>query len=495
MLVILSDLHLTDGTTGRSLAPGALRLFAERLADLACAASWRADSIYRPVERVDVVLLGDVLDPIRSARWNARPNVRPWGNPHAAELVDQVTRITADILQHNDESLAVLRQLASEGVRLRPATGALSGGAGEPAPVRIYYMVGNHDWFYHLPGPNYDALRQAIIERMGLANRPDRPFPHDMTESDELLQVMRRHKVCARHGDIYDPLNFEGDRDGSSLGDAIVIELVNRFAIEVESSLGGELPASVLLGLHEIDNIRPLLLVPVWLDGLLERACPLPAMRKRVKSVWDRLADEFLALEFVRRHDSWSPLDLVDGLERALKFGKRLTIGWAGAIAGWLAKIRGAASDSYVAHALSEQDFRNRRAKHIVYGHTHAAESVPLDASYAEGYVLEQVYFNTGTWRRVYRPTQLAPQEHEFIPSDVMSFAVFYQGDERKGRPFETWSGALGYRPPEVTIHRIDPGIRTHVPGQPIPPSSVPKHAPHFASLSAPPGPRPRRRN
>ena len=356
-------------------------------------------------------------------------------------------------------------------------------------------MVGNHDWFYHLPGPNYDALRQAIVERMGLANRPDRPFPHDMTESDELLQVMRRHKVCARHGDIYDPLNFEGDRDGSSLGDAIVIELVNRFAIEVESSLGGELPASVLLGLHEIDNIRPLLLAPVWLDGLLERACPLPAMRKRVKAVWDRMADEFLALEFVRRHDSWSPLDLVDGLERALKFSKRLTIGWAGAVAGWLAKIRGAASDSYVVHALSEQDFRNRRAKHIVYGHTHAAESAPLDASYAEGYVLEQMYFNTGTWRRVYRPTQLAPQEHEFIPSDVMSFAVFYQGDERKGRPFETWSGALGYRPPEVTIHRIDPGIRSHVPGQPVPPSSVPKHAPHFASLSAPPGPRPRRRN
>ena len=27
---------------------------------------------------------------------------------------------------------------------------------------------------------------------------------------------------------------------------------------------------------------------------------------------------------------------------------------------------------------------RNRRARHIVYGHTHHAESVPLDASYAE---------------------------------------------------------------------------------------------------------------
>ena len=42
MLVIISDLHLTDGTTGATLEPGAMDLFAERLADLAWRASWRA---------------------------------------------------------------------------------------------------------------------------------------------------------------------------------------------------------------------------------------------------------------------------------------------------------------------------------------------------------------------------------------------------------------------------------------------------------------------
>ena len=41
---------------------------------------------------------------------------------------------------------------------------------------------------------------------------------------------------------------------------------------------------------------------------------------------------------------------------------------------------------------LTEQDFRNRRAKHIVYGHTHHAENVPLDASYAENYVLNHLH-------------------------------------------------------------------------------------------------------
>ena len=42
MLVIVSDLHLNDGTTGATLQPGAFSLFAERLQELARAASWPA---------------------------------------------------------------------------------------------------------------------------------------------------------------------------------------------------------------------------------------------------------------------------------------------------------------------------------------------------------------------------------------------------------------------------------------------------------------------
>jgi UDP-2,3-diacylglucosamine pyrophosphatase LpxH len=510
MLVIISDLHLSDGSTGGTISPGAFSIFAERLKQLAVSASWRADGTYRPIERIDLILLGDVLDPIRSTRWTSRSNVRPWGNPHSPEFLDQIVRITSDILEHNAEGLAVLRGLAAEGGLTVPAalrssrpadlSSAVTGGEGQPVQVRIHYMVGNHDWFYHLPGPNYDALRRMLVQRMGLANRPDRPLPHEITESEELLQAMRRHKVAARHGDIFDPFNYEGDRDASSLGDVIVIELANRFASEVEAGLGSELPVSTVLGLREIDNIRPLMLIPVWIDGLLERTCTLPAMRKRVKTVWDRLADEFLQIDFVRQRDTWSPFDLVDGLERALKFSKRLSIGWTSSIVEWLHKIRGSSSDSFYQYALTEQDFRNRRAKHIVYGHTHTAESVPLDASYAEGFVLDQTYFNAGTWRRVHRQTQLAPSEHEFVACDVMTYLAFFQGDERKGRPYETWSGTLGHPSTEITVHRIDPGpalerrSASHVTGTTVSASSLQDHAPHFPASSVEPGIAPSRR-
>jgi UDP-2,3-diacylglucosamine pyrophosphatase LpxH len=487
MLVIISDLHLNDGTTGAKLAPGAVSLFMQRLRESALSASWRADGAYRPVERIDLVLLGDTFDLLRSARWRAAPAIRPWGNLHSPELLGQIAAIANGIVAENQQALAMFRALGREAVVTVPPMLRLAHPARrsdqQPVPVRMHYMVGNHDWFYHVAGADYDALRQTLVERLGLANRPDRPFPHDITESDELLQAMRRHKVTARHGDLYDPLSFDGDRDASSLGDAMVIELIGRFAAEVQAALGDSLPVATLVELRELDHFRPLLLVPVWLDGLLERTCPALAMRKRVRTLWDRLADEFLAGDFVRQRDHWIAPDLVDGLARALKYSKRMSSGWGSATVQWLQKIRGADTPSYYPHALTEADFRNRRAKHVVYGHTHAGECVPLDASYAEGCVLDQTYFNAGTWRRVHNQTRCTPGGHEFIASDAMSYLAFFQGDERGGRPYETWSGMLGHPPLEMIVHRIDPGRANQVAGHATAPSAAALGAPHFATL------------
>jgi UDP-2,3-diacylglucosamine pyrophosphatase LpxH len=482
MLVIISDLHLTDGTSGSTISPGAFSLLHERLEDLAIGASERRDGSYRPIDRIDLVLLGDVLDVIRSSQWLGG-SVRPWGDSTSPDFQQTVSTITDGILRHNGLALDAFRRLATEGIRLPAATreGRKAKGAQTGAVVRIHYMVGNHDWFYHLPGDAFDHMRHEIGRQMGLATPGEAPFPHEPWENNELLQTLRRHKVLARHGDVYDPFNYEGDRNASSLGDAIVIELLNRFSAEVANQMSDDLPASALAGVREIDNIRPLLLIPVWIDGLLERTCPQPSVRTEVKRIWDRLAEEFLELPFVRRRDSWSPVDVVDGLQRFLRFSRRISVGWASSIAQWLAELRGADASSYFQHALGEQDFRNRRAKHIVYGHTHRSEQRPLDASFSDGYVLHQTYFNSGTWRRVYEQTALAPQEHEFIAADNLTYLAFFKDDERRGRPFETWSGTLGLAPHSPITSRVDLGMQDNAAGEPISTPSVPLRAPHFA--------------
>lgn len=498
MLVIISDLHLTDGSSGATIEPWAFEIFAEEIRELAVSASFRANGTYRPIQQVDLLLLGDVLDVIRSSRWSQRQDVRPWTDSQRPEFNDLVAQITHGILRRNDDVFAVFRQLAAPGgVTVPPANSLgrqVSGAAGQPVHVRIHYMVGNHDWFFRLPGASFDILRQAVVQGLGLCNSPLTPFAHDPSEAGELHETMRRHKVFARHGDIFDPLNFEGDRNASSLGDAIVVELLNRFPLAVTDELGDDLPDSTLLGLRELDNIRPLMLVPVWIDGLLERSCPSPAVRKKVKAIWDRLADEFLELPFVRQRESWSAMSQVDELARLLKFTTRISLGWASRIVTWLQGLRGHESDSYYQHALAEQDFRNRRARHIVYGHTHSAESVPLDASHSDGSLLNQVYFNSGTWRRVLRQTESAPNEHEFIPADSMTYLAFFQGDERRGRPYETWTGTLGLNPAETQIHRIDAGHSIDGRSQPIPTPAIHGFAPHFARSAAQGAIVPRRR-
>ena len=84
---------------------------------------------------------------------------------------------------------------------------------------------------------------------------------------------------------------------------------------------------------------------------------------------------------------------------------------------------------------MTEPDFRTRRAKHVVYGHTHAAEITPLDASHAEGYVLDQIYFNSGTWRRTYNSANFAPAGHEFIATDVFSTSRSSKEMSARGEP------------------------------------------------------------
>jgi len=284
---------------------------------------------------------------------------------------------------------------------------------------------------------------------MGLSNDPADPFPHDPDEpgmtAERLRAAYRAHSVLARHGDIYDPFNYERDkgRDASSLGDAIVVELVNRFPDLVEKKLGKELPEATLRGMREIDNVRPLLLIPTWIVGLLQRTVPDAKLRGEVKAVWDGLVDDFLELPFVQERDRAWRWDAVDSLELMMKTSTFVSIATLGRKLPDLARKLRREGDTYATHALAERDYKNRRARFVVYGHTHHPEVVPLDRVVLDDAVMEQTCFNSGTWRKVWSLAQAQPDELEFLGHAVMSYIAFFTDDERAGRPFEVWNGAL----------------------------------------------------
>ena len=452
MIVFVSDIHLTDGTSGETIHAGAFAAFRERLRDMAYDASWRSDGKYKPIDELHVVLLGDILDVIRSTKWLAG-TARPWSNSADPNFAARVTEITQAVLENNQVSIAILKSLSQgQVITIPPATTdgkpvlvSRDPKAKERLPVRVYlhYLVGNHDWFFHLPGTAYNEIRKMILTTAGLENPADVPFPHDPFESEELKQTYREHRVFGRHGDIFDPFNYDQDRNVSSLGDAIVVELLNRFPEEVQKRLGEELPKECAEGLREIDNVRPLMIVPVWISGLLRRTCS-DAMAKKIKSVWDGLVDEFLTLSFVQQHHSVTHLfDDVSKLEWALKFSKGVSLANLSNIVAWCKERLGIREGAFYPHAFTEPEFKNRNARYIVYGHTHHHEILPLDTVKTETGLLEQIYFNSGTWRAVHELALLHPTEQEFVGYHVMTYLAFFKDDERKGRGFESWSGAL----------------------------------------------------
>ncbi|MGH9405324.1 MAG: hypothetical protein ACRD3D_05730 [Terriglobia bacterium] len=460
MLIIVSDIHLTDGSS-ETVHQGTLRVFRERVRSLAYAASWRADGRYEPLEELVIVLLGDIVDVLRSTRWldgtNGQNNtLRPWSDPRQPEYAARVAEITSAAIETNRVFFAMLRELGDTSIatlppateRGRPALARPQGPDFERIPVRVkvYYMTGNHDWYFHLPYAAYDSSREQLVRAMGLANDPRQPFPHDPGEpaAGEVRRALDEHGVFARHGDIFDPLNFEGSRDASSLGDAIVIDLVTRFAFEVKSGLGDQLPPECIAALNEIDNVRPLWMVPVWVGGLLRRTCPDRRRRRAVEEVWTSAVDRFLRIPFVRERVSPGRSFLAaEKLKLALRISGRFLRRDASRLLCLLHERAMPPVNSYLKFALREEAFRRRQARFVVYGHTHRHEMAPLDSVGSPAGFTNQIYLNSGTWRPVHEIARYRTTSEVFVGYNTMTYLAFFKDGERSGRAFESWSGSL----------------------------------------------------
>jgi hypothetical protein len=151
-----------------------------------------------------------------------------------------------------------------------------------------------------------------------------------------------------------------------------------------------------------------------------------------VKAIWNRVADAFLSLPFVRQHNTTECL----GLRLALRFSTGASIARLTGISGLLQRMQLGKDEDYSARAASDL---GDDARFVVYGHTHGPEVVPLRAPDPPG--PPRLYFNTGTWRAVH--TRVRDGSQQFGGYHVMTYVAFFKGDERKGRAYESWTGTL----------------------------------------------------
>ncbi len=481
MLVIISDLHLGDGTTAASIPASAFYLFAKRLRQDAHFASMRYGK-YRPIEELDVILMGDIIDPLHSTLWLFPPKgheqyvsvddkdfiriteegeencVRPWSDPSDPLFAPKLLEVTRAIIEHNKEALEVVRKLArGEFIEFDAANGGgnrdLDSKDKIPLQVRFHYMVGNHDWYYHLKGAAFDQIRQEIIDAMGLSNPPT-PFPYDLRKVDshseweqdeapDIERLFREYQVFCRHGDYYDSFNFNAliGRDYATLGDAFTMEVCNRYPEELKRKPG--LNPDIVDNLRHITNVRPALATPLWISGQMTRLSTENMITgmdvKDIKKIWDNLCDKFINLKFVRGKDT--PLfDMVDKMELAIKISKLISVK---TLDNLIYKIQNrglfGGDNSFAKFALNEPSFRDDTARYIVFGHTHHQETIPLDYDDHGG---NQIYFNSGTWHTYFDLARKNPKEKKFVPYKALTYITFYKEEEHDDRHFETWSGA-----------------------------------------------------
>ncbi len=454
MLIFISDLHLKDGTSGTSITPDAFRIFAQRVKDQAMMASWRSGvSDYRPIEQIDIVLLGDVFDHIRSTRWLEEAGqpvgVRPWDDSTSPEFIQKIDAITDATLRHNAEIFEILRAMAAgNAIQLPPATRHgqpdLDAETWLPVKVNIHFMTGNHDWPVYIPGEPYNKMRAKIIAAMGLANNPG-PFPYVPSESDQIQTLFEQHHVFARHGDFYDPMNYDPEkgRAAAALGDALAVELLDRFPYDVKKEMGDELPHQFIEGLKELANVRPALVTPLWVGHLINRHTTTPAQGDEVKRIWNQLVKRFIQLDYVRSYDRFFKFDTVDALEAVLFISKELPFDTINRLLSRIGEKLWGNKVSIANHALEEEAFLNRTAKYIVYGHTHFHEVRPLDSNFIQNQMYNQFYLNSGTWHSYHDLTLKDPGQHKFVGVNVMTYLTFFKEGERKAHEFESWSGSL----------------------------------------------------
>ncbi|MBN2550208.1 MAG: hypothetical protein JXB15_13680 [Anaerolineales bacterium] len=454
MLVIISDLHLGDNTCARTLSPGAFHIFRDRLEELVEIASVRADGSYEPIRQIDLLLLGDVFELLHTTRWfelsaPQREPLRPWDDPCQPDFTAKIQEITTGILEANAEGLGLLHKMArGEAISLpeRDRRGRPRRSASERVPVKvsIHFMVGNHDWMYHLPGAEMDQVRLQIVQAMGLHNPPG-PFPHEIGEIPFLGELCQSHGVFARHGDIYDSFNYDQDkgRNASALGDVLSVELISRFPYLVEQRLQGFFSPSFFRELYEITNVRPSIAAPLWVSGKLQQSGGSLTHLRMIKEIWNEVVAEFLDLDFVRQQDMPGIPDIVDLLGAGLRLTRRVSFNRINQLVAWLGKRRWREDFSLQEYALREEVFLNRQADFIVYGHTHHHETVPLDTYYQGAEPVNQWLVNSGTWRVFYDLARRVPAAQAFMPYQVMTYLAFYRQNERRGHPYEAWSGTL----------------------------------------------------
>jgi UDP-2,3-diacylglucosamine pyrophosphatase LpxH len=450
MLVVISDIHLTDLSTAHNVHATAF--------DLMCKEITAAAQAKGAVE-IHVVLLGDIFDLVRTDFWHrtTTPDQRPWGGDPDPET--GMNRNTA-LIQAQFASVLTAVLATPESMALIAMLNGLA--ALTNVPTRFTYVVGNHDRVFN----NFPALQQQVRAAL-----PGIEFAN-LFKSDE-------YGVLARHGHEWDE-NCHGFTfynkvlrpDGApqlgrfdarsyqimAIGEVVTAELMSGLVHYARAAQPGNVPdfPGFIEAFKDINNIRPTLDVFPWLEWFARdqlagyKQALHQAMKKALDSVlqstlakrWDRLVTDLLLqgdltdrLALLKNHVLGNSFDEFRGRVNSLS-----------KLQGLVDKVT-PEKDGYAEGAEEEEIWRFWAAnppgpiQYVLYGHTHKPLNIAFGAA-LDGRV--RMYINTGTLLPLIQRTS---SRDGFSTASQMTMAFFYKAEEDKtargdrGPTLDLWNG------------------------------------------------------
>jgi len=401
MIVVLSDLHFAET---KSSQIGSLR-FSRNLPAKTYLAYFREVNkiaLVNNVERIDLVLAGDILEISRSAIWLEHAD-RPYINNDAVEPGSEVEGTILDILHaiQEDEDVLGTLDLFKNIQRYFDV------------PVYLQLILGNHDRLANAS----PLIRKTTREMFGLEGG-DALLDYYVVIKDNLGKPF----CLIRHGHEYDrtnfPINVLAGRaipthipapiyGQSSLGDITTIEFGASLPWLFEKRYGEKaiLNDATLLALYqrlmEFDDVRP---PSAWLSYLFST----PGVDER--RTWELIRPCFTdIINRLSRHEQF--LTTLKQTAAVSILGRWLlqVLVQSGLIKSgvpyWLVKmIMSRVSKTIKLKSQAEWARReelvldwNSGCKCVISGHSHFSEMALLSAQGGD----ERYYLNSGTWRNL----------------------------------------------------------------------------------------------
>lgn len=473
MLVVISDLHFVDGTSGNHNLPAKAfeKVFLSSIVGLA---------VKNQATELKLVLLGDIPDLIRTAQWfEEEMDDRPWGKNGLADIPNprpdsQTEKRCLDILGRFPDSgerddvpvNSILYQNWDTFAFFRDIRQKLNDQSQEAfekelnIPVEIIYVVGNHDRPINL----YPSLRDEVQKQLGLA------VAEEMAEKDENGEWWYRYEfedenygVFARHGHQFDVFNYNGtdaytreDHLQVPIGDVVATEIAVNLYVTLDNlrQKYPQISDELVEAMQDVDNVRPLGRLMEWFYSKMNEQND-EIIRKAMDETIDTVVENFFEIEFVQ---NWTnPNTHVDELIRAASgkpFQRVLDFIMDHSDASRLIEILLPVAewymnegdiDDFMAGAYNEEVWReeNSPIRYILYGHTHKPLLKPLDSVDGK----DVIYLNTGTWRERLQRTISLDKTANFVGVKQLTYLVFYNQDEDKAGKedktlgFESWTG------------------------------------------------------